>query len=245
MARTLAWRAAGAGRAIMCGRGAAARGAATCGAGAGRAIGAAGAGRPPPWPPPPPPPCPRPFPGSAAAAPMNAAMATMAMERLVRLGRARNIVATPEARPSDNAGDADLLRAKWRRRKVRRNRSPALVESFHESRRITVRASNTNARSISFSRENHQPAEWSILHRRARGFVGSCRARRFRQTPCPVSIRRIAKNAPRRCVSWRACRRSGDPSEAPPYTGASLANRSSGSTGPKCRMSPLHVFDQS
>jgi hypothetical protein len=43
---------------------------------------------------------------------MNAATATMAIERAVRLGRARSIVATPETPPSDNAGDADSLRAR-------------------------------------------------------------------------------------------------------------------------------------
>ena len=117
------------------------------------------------------------------------------------------------------------------------NRSPALVESFHQSagspyalQTRTPDQSRSHAKIISL-----QSGQFCTDARAA--FVRSCRARRFRQTPCPVSIRRIAKNAPRRCVSWRPCRRSDDQSGAPPYTSASLANRSSGSTGPTCRMS--------
>ena len=59
------------------------------------------------------------------------------------------------------------------------------VEGFHEARRITVRASNADTRSISFSRENRQPAEWSILLRRAGRFVRSCLSAAFGQRHVP------------------------------------------------------------
>ena len=64
-------------------------------------------------------------------------------------------------------------------------------------------------------------------------------SRPLRQTPCPLSLLRIAKSAPRRCVSSRACRPSDAPSEAPSCIGASRANPSNGSTGPTCEPVPV------